>query len=145
MNSGGQSTASAPGIRVLVEPAEHDVGSPNKNDDGIEYVLSSWTSHTLLTLGSIVAIHGIGADPDKTWTGRGPAGERVSWLSDSGMLPKAVPTARIMRFGYESAWYGTKLDEPKKTHVFDVAEMLLKQLEFHRQVSQKSMTACPLC
>ncbi|EXU98176.1 tetratricopeptide repeat and NB-ARC domain protein [Metarhizium robertsii] len=122
MDSGGQSTASAPGIRVLVEPAEQDLGSPNKNDDGID----------------IVAIHGIGADPDKTWTGRGPAGERVSWLSDSEMLPKAVPTARIMRFGYESAWYGTGLDEPKKTHVFDVAEMLLKQLELHRQALRRS-------
>ena len=52
------------------------------------------------------------------------------------MLPKAVPTARIMRFGYESGWYGTAKDEPKKTHVVDVAEMLLKQLELHRRVSQ---------
>lgn len=32
---------------------------------------------------------------------------------------------------------------PRK-HVFDVAEMLLKQLELHRQVSQKSMTAYSL-
>jgi hypothetical protein len=52
------------------------------------------------------------------------------------MLPKAVPTARIMRFGYESSWYGSDKDEPKKTYVADIAEMLLKGLEIHRRVSQ---------
>lgn len=52
------------------------------------------------------------------------------------MLPEAVPNARIMRFGYESAWYGTDGDDPKKTVVADVAEMLLKELELHRRVSQ---------
>ncbi|PQE18248.1 P-loop containing nucleoside triphosphate hydrolase protein [Rutstroemia sp. NJR-2017a BBW] len=49
------------------------------------------------------------------------------------MLPNAIPTARIIHFGYESGWYGTAKDEPKKTQVSDVAEMLLKQLELHRR------------
>lgn len=97
------------------------------------------TGYKLLTLYSIVAIHGIGADPDNTWTGRGPDGEKINWLTHSSMLPKAIPSARIMRFGYESGWYGDAKDEPKKTHVFDVAEMLLKQLELHRRVSQSSI------
>ncbi|KAI1178130.1 P-loop containing nucleoside triphosphate hydrolase protein [Nemania sp. FL0916] len=86
-----------------------------------------------LKLCSILAIHGIGADPDNTWTGRGPNDEKINWLTHPGMLPKAVPTARIMRFGYESGWYGTAKDNPKKTYVFDVAEMLLSQLELYRR------------
>lgn len=52
------------------------------------------------------------------------------------MLPNAIPTARIIRFGYESGWYGAAEDDPKKTQVSDVAEMLLKQLELHRRVGQ---------
>lgn len=92
----------------------------------------------LLTLYSIIAIHGIGADPDRTWTGRGPADEEVNWLMSPEMLPKAVPNARIMRFGYQSNWFGTIMDEPKKTFISDVADMLLKQIEFYRRVLQSS-------
>lgn len=55
----------------------------------------------MLIVRSVVAVHGIGADPDRTWTTNG-----VNWLKDPGMLPSAIPYARIMRFGYESAWLG---------------------------------------
>lgn len=85
----------------------------------------------MLTLRSIVAVHGIGADPDKTWTA---AKGGVNWLTDPRMLPKAVPSARIMRFGYRSSWYGREQEEPRKTFVSDVAQALLKQMEFHRRV-----------
>ncbi len=52
------------------------------------------------------------------------------------MLPKAIPAARIMRFGYQSEWFGSDKNEPKKTNVVDVAEMLLRELEHNRRVSQ---------
>ncbi|OAQ75600.1 ankyrin repeats (3 copies) domain-containing protein [Purpureocillium lilacinum] len=45
----------------------------------------------------IVAIHGLGGHPVKTW--RCPEDDHV-WLRDS--LPRRVPTARIMTFGYDS-------------------------------------------
>ncbi|KAK8142845.1 hypothetical protein G3M48_008093 [Beauveria asiatica] len=106
----------ASGIKVLVDPTQHGGTNINKKEDMID----------------IVAIHGIGASPDTTWTGRGPTGEEVNWLTNSDMLPNAVPTARIMRFGYKSTWYGTDKDDAKRTHVFDVAEMLLKELEICR-------------
>ena len=48
---------------------------------------------------SVVAIHGIGVDADDTWETNG-----VNWLKHSEMLPDAAPTARIMRFGWESKW-----------------------------------------
>ena len=54
-------------------------------------------------LNSIVEslIHGTRTDPDRTWTTNG-----VNWLKDPGMLPSAVPYAKIMRLGYKSAWLG---------------------------------------
>ncbi|OBT80236.1 hypothetical protein VF21_00712 [Pseudogymnoascus sp. 05NY08] len=51
----------------------------------------------------IIAIHGIGAHPDDTWCSKGG----VNWLSDESMLRSVVPNARILRYGYESEWYGT--------------------------------------
>jgi hypothetical protein len=58
---------------------------------------------------SIIAIHGIGAHPDDTWSKNVDTKDEpryVNWLSDAAMLPTVVPSTRIMRYGYESAWFG---------------------------------------
>ena len=59
-------------------------------------------------MSSIVAVHGLGGHPYKTWT----EGRRL-WLRD--FLPKAVPEARVFTFGYDSriAFGGTasRIDE----------------------------------
>ncbi|KAG9529222.1 hypothetical protein KCU93_g3700, partial [Aureobasidium melanogenum] len=75
------------GIRVLV--------GANANDRTID----------------IVAIHGIGAHPDDTWCKLREADldktrpeNYVNWLDDPDMLPSIAPNARVMRYGYESAW-----------------------------------------
>lgn len=47
---------------------------------------------------SIIAIHGINGSSQKTWTDKSSG--RL-WLRD--FLPAAIPTARIMVFGYNSA------------------------------------------
>ncbi|KAI0096586.1 hypothetical protein GGR51DRAFT_28597 [Nemania sp. FL0031] len=108
------------GIRVLVDPV-----TDTKAD-----------SHQNGCLVDIVAIHGIGAHPDDTWTGRDANGKKIYWLSnddkDNPMLPQAIPRARIMRFGYMSDWNGTS-GRNKRTYVSDVADMLLRELEFHRR------------
>ncbi len=52
------------------------------------------------------------------------------------MLPRELPNARIMRFGYRSEWSGSKEVETKKTLVHDVAEMLLEGLKYRRDASQ---------
>lgn len=31
---------------------------------------------------------------------------RMNWLKSPEMLPKVIPSARIMRVGYESHWFG---------------------------------------
>ncbi|KAI4136790.1 MAG: hypothetical protein LQ341_005446, partial [Variospora aurantia] len=84
---------------------------------------------------SIIAIHGIGAHPDDTWCKKvdtGSSTERyVNWLSDARMLPAVVPDARIMRYGYQSQWFG---DEAISQKVSTVAQRLLLNLRRDRKV-----------
>jgi hypothetical protein len=49
------------------------------------------------------------------------------------MLPSLVPTARIMRYGYDSQWFGKDAIDAS---VSDVVEQLLKALNRSRDVSQ---------
>ena len=85
---------------------------------------------------SIIAVHGIGAHPDRTWTMQRSNGEWVNWLTHAEMLPSKLSNARIMRFGYRSEWFGPVEAETKKTAVPDVAEALLTGLEHCRDVSR---------
>jgi hypothetical protein len=84
---------------------------------------------------SIVAIHGVGAHPDDTWcknVGTDVTGPRyVNWLEDQEMLPSAVPSARIMRYGYESQWFGKEATQQRAT---SVARRLLIALKRERKV-----------
>ncbi len=73
-----------------------------------------------------MAVHGIGADPDWTWVADG-----VNWLEKIDMLPKAIPNARILRFGYDSTWYG---DDAVKQGLRTVATGLLESLKAERLV-----------
>jgi hypothetical protein len=77
----------------------------------------------------IVAVHGLGAIPEITWK---DSKSSVNWLSDSTMLPKVVPEARIMRFGYDSLWLGK---EPIRTKLSTIANKLLLVLGRERAVS----------
>lgn len=94
------------------------------------------SSFNLADARSIVAVHGIGAHPDHTWTMKNCEGKWVNWLTDPGMLPQKLPDALIMRFGYRSEWFGSEKVETKNTFVHDVALALLKRLEHCRDASQ---------
>jgi curved DNA-binding protein CbpA len=76
----------------------------------------------------IVAVHGLGAIPEITWR---HSASGVTWLSDPGMLPKEVPEARILRFGYDSVWLGK---EPINTRLDTIARKLLLALNRERGV-----------
>jgi len=95
----------------------------------------------------VVAVHGIGADPDWAWVAQETKMKEVildgskeamevvrtiNWLQTPNMLPKAIPKARIMRFGYESQWFG---DAAVKQRLPTVANTLLKFLVMERKVS----------
>ncbi|KAL3478442.1 ankyrin repeat-containing domain protein [Aspergillus californicus] len=49
----------------------------------------------------IIAVPGLGSDMTHTWMCKG-----VHWLRDELMLPKAIPKARILVYGYRSQWLG---------------------------------------
>lgn len=75
---------------------------------------------------SVVAVHGLGAHPDYTWT----AGD-VNWLRDEHMLPREIPNSRILRFGYESRWLGKEAIQQKLPLV---ADQLLRNMMASRKV-----------
>jgi len=58
----------------------------------------------------------------------------VNWLSDPAMLPKVVPNARIMRYGYKSQWFGPNAIKQNSSRV---ARRLLIALRRERQVKRR--------
>ena len=61
----------------------------------------------------------------------GPEEHYVHWLKDEHMLPAVVPDARIMRYGYQSQWFG---DEAISQKASTVAQRLLLSLKRTRKV-----------
>ncbi|KAI4614052.1 hypothetical protein J4E80_006742 [Alternaria sp. BMP 0032] len=72
----------------------------------------------------IIAIPGLGADPEYTWKK-----SKVHWLRDANMLPKKIPHAKISVFQYQSQWFGKgSVDE----RIDNVANKLLHSLDRSR-------------
>ena len=87
---------------------------------------------TFSALSSVIAVHGIAADPDLTWTWSDKNQEKtVNWLCDEAMLPGALPRARVLRFGYDSIWYGPNA---VKQRLHAIATGMLEQLCGEREV-----------
>lgn len=88
-----------------------------------------------------MAIHGIGAHPDHTWSKNvrpdSKVPQYVNWLKDEDMLPSVAPNARIMRYGYESGWFG---DDAIRQKVSTVAKRFLVALKREREVSSSIPT-----
>jgi hypothetical protein len=83
---------------------------------------------------SIVAVHGIGAHPDDSWcknVGTAESPRWVNWLVEENMLPAIAPHTRIMRYGYESQWFG---EGAMRQKVSTVAQRLLLALRRKREV-----------
>ncbi|KAI9856990.1 MAG: hypothetical protein M1824_005022 [Vezdaea acicularis] len=110
----------------MVRPVtEDDIGLKTLYD-----VLDETPETDLAAIVDIIAIHGIGAHPDDTWckkVGDGVDQHYVNWLQD--MLPAAVSNTRILRYGYESQWFG---DNAISTKVPIIAKRLLEQLKLLR-------------
>lgn len=48
---------------------------------------------------SLVAVHGLGGHPIQTWT---DPKTKKCWLKDEEFLPRDVPSARVLSFGYNA-------------------------------------------
>ena len=84
-------------------------------------------------------MHGIGAHPDDTWcknVGTADNPRWVNWLIDESMLPAVAPQARIMRYGYQSQWFGEGAMRQKAS---TVAQRLLLALRRRREVGEAAL------
>ena len=114
------------GLQVLYDSFESLGIQPQ-----VEYVLRSSVNHGItLIFPSVIAVHGIGADPDRTWTTN-----KGNLLKDRHMLPESIPNSRIMRFGYASQWLGK---EAINQRLPLVSEQLLHSLVGFRKASSGS-------
>jgi hypothetical protein len=115
------------GLRVLRN-------APADAAEIVEYVCSSSIQLHANFACSIVAVHGIGAHPDDSWcknVGAAECPRRVNWLDEADMLPAVAPHARIMRYGYQSQWFGEGAMRQKAS---TVAQRLLLALRRKREV-----------
>ena len=77
----------------------------------------------MLTLYSIVAVHGLGGDSYATWT----TGDTL-WLRD--LLPSLFDNPRILTFGYDARAFLSPSDRSRSTgRAFTFAESLLSDLD----------------
>jgi hypothetical protein len=81
---------------------------------------------------SIVAVHGLKGDAFKTWTVKGATPDKdVLWLRD--LLPKDIPTARILTYGYDSD-PGKVFESASTNMVHHHATTLVSELHYFRRV-----------
>jgi hypothetical protein len=96
-----------------------------------------------------VAVHGIGAHPDDTWCKNiapdGQDKQYVNWLESEEMLPSIAPQARIMRYGYESQWFGDSSSSTVRLRASTIADQLLHELNFEREASSVLASAKCVC
>ncbi|KAL6829124.1 hypothetical protein J3E69DRAFT_364751 [Trichoderma sp. SZMC 28015] len=76
----------------------------------------------------IIAIHGLDGHQERTWT---DTKTRVNWLSDASCLPRDIPNARILTYGYNSTSYFSRAD----SDVRDFASALLAALRAKRKTN----------
>ena len=88
---------------------------------------------------SVIAVHGLGAHPDITWTSlkdpnksKSDGKNYTTWLTEEDMLPAALPKARIMRYGYASDWFGKDMVQ---TRASSIAKNLLNGVLNKRKVN----------
>lgn len=96
-----------------------------------------------------MTVHGIGAHPDDTWCKNIAPDDQdkqyVNWLESEEMLPSIAPQARIMRYGYESQWFGDNKSSTVRLRASTIADQLLHELNFEREASSAPPSAKYVC
>lgn len=78
----------------------------------------------------IVAIHGLNGHREETWTDPETG---LQWLSDSSCLPRDIPTARVLTFGYNSKTYFSR----SESDIPDFASEFLWALKAQRTSAEE--------
>ena len=79
---------------------------------------------------SIVAVHGLYGDSLGSWTARNA---QSSWLCHPEMLPKSIPRARILTWGYD-AEVTAFLGDTSSDRILQHAQTLIAHLQADREV-----------
>ena len=80
---------------------------------------------------SIVAVHGLNGDAHSTWTSdKG----NICWLNHVDLLPKYLPNARILTWGYNANVISLKGRSTSSDRVLQHAQTLVAQLQADREV-----------
>lgn len=85
---------------------------------------------TLDDLSSIVAVHGLYGNGLQTWTSDQ---SKALWLRDAEMLPKAIPNARILTWGYNADVHAFS-GHTSSDRIMQHAHTLVAQLQTDREV-----------
>ena len=86
-----------------------------------------------MNLSSIVAVHGLNGNAIKTWS----KGD-ICWLSDPKLLPKYIPNARILAYGYNASVFGVKGRVTSSDGIMQHAQTLIAQLAADRELEGTS-------
>ena len=78
---------------------------------------------------SIVAVHGLNGNAIKTWS----KGERC-WLNDPNLLPKYIPSARVLAYGYNANVFGIKGRATSSDGIMQHAQTLVAELAADREL-----------
>ena len=112
-----------------------DQSAGNEEREGL-FVLTPEPQNEALPINvDIVAVHGLQGHYQKTWTDQ----NRKLWLQD--FLPLALPAARIMSFGYNSAVIATK----SIAGIDEFARQLLEGLEQKRKGGAEAKPIVFIC
>ncbi|KAF8857512.1 hypothetical protein BDZ45DRAFT_652705 [Acephala macrosclerotiorum] len=78
----------------------------------------------------IVAVHGLNGHREETWEAK-VDNKTVSWLADVDMLPKKIPNARILVWGYDAETHSK--DYLSRAYLYQHGSQLVGDLSDHRR------------
>ncbi|KAM7205418.1 Cytochrome P450, partial [Naviculisporaceae sp. PSN 640] len=85
----------------------------------------------------IVAVHGLNGDALRTWTAKE---RKSSWLSDPEFLPRHVPHARVLTWGYNASFSSIVGDTPSQDRIHHHAHTLVANLAADRRALSYAQT-----
>ncbi|CDM32514.1 hypothetical protein DTO012A8_4404 [Penicillium roqueforti] len=79
----------------------------------------------------IVAVHGLNGHATGSWTSKP---QEICWLSNASFLPRYIPRARVLVWGYNASIFSQNGKAPSADRVLQHAQTLVSQLEADRDL-----------